>query len=75
MPQRHKVDELRPTELPERFVNLALAAYAGRVFEMNDLSRFLRVPPERVEDFLTWCPVPRELRREDFIPRGEEEEE
>jgi Zn-dependent peptidase ImmA (M78 family) len=70
--RRHKVDELRPTDLPERFVNLALAAYAGRAFEMNDLSRFLRIPPERVEHFLTWCPVPRELKREDFVVEEEE---
>jgi Zn-dependent peptidase ImmA (M78 family) len=70
--RRHKVDELRPTDLPERFVNLALAAYAGRVFEMNDLSRFLRVAPERLENFLTWCQVPRELKREDFVVEEEE---
>lgn len=72
--KRHKVDELRPTDLPERFVNLALAAYAGRVFEMHELSRFLRVPPERIESFLNWCQIPRELKREDFVG-GEEEEE
>jgi Zn-dependent peptidase ImmA (M78 family) len=72
--KRHKVDELRPTDLPERFVNLALAAYAGRVFEMSELSRFLRVPPERVEGFLNWCQIPRELKREDFVV-GEEEED
>jgi Zn-dependent peptidase ImmA (M78 family) len=30
--------------LPERFVNLALAAYAGRVLEIDELAHFLRVP-------------------------------
>ena len=71
--KRHRVDELRPTDLPERFVNLALAAYAGRAFELNELSRFLRVAPERVESFLNWCQVPRELRREDFVAEEEAE--
>jgi hypothetical protein len=36
--------------LPERFVNLALAAYAGHVLDVEDLARFLRTtPPEALQ--------------------------
>ncbi len=36
--------------LPERFVNLALAAYAGHVLDVDGLARFLRItPPEALE--------------------------
>ena len=68
--KRHKVDELRPTDLPERFVNLALAAWAGRVFEMHDLSRFLRVPPERVETFPHLVPRPARVEARGFRGGG-----
>jgi Zn-dependent peptidase ImmA (M78 family) len=54
-----EVDERRPTDLPERFVNLALAAFGQRFLEKSDLTRFLRIPPEQVERFLSWCPIPR----------------
>jgi Zn-dependent peptidase ImmA (M78 family) len=36
--------------LPERFVNLALAAYAGHVLDVDGLARFLRItPPEALQ--------------------------
>jgi Zn-dependent peptidase ImmA (M78 family) len=36
--------------LPERFVNLALAAYAGHVLDVDALARFLRItPPEALQ--------------------------
>ncbi len=62
-----KPDERRPTDLPERFVNLALAAFSLRMLERPDLGRFLRIAPERLDRFLAWCPVPREPK-----PAGEE---
>lgn len=71
--RRRKIDEQRPTDLPERFVNLALAAFSTRLLEKLDLSRFLRVPAERLEEFLNWSQIPVQLRREDLMP-GEEEE-
>jgi Zn-dependent peptidase ImmA (M78 family) len=35
----------RSLTLPERFVNLALAAYAGHVLDIEGLARFLRITP------------------------------
>jgi hypothetical protein len=36
--------------LPERFVNLALAAYSGHVLDVDGLARFLRItPPEALQ--------------------------
>lgn len=72
--RRRKIDEQRPTDLPERFVNLALAAYSTRMIEKTDLSRFLRVPQERLEEFLNWSQIPVQVKREDLLP-GEEEDE
>jgi Zn-dependent peptidase ImmA (M78 family) len=69
-PRRRKVDERRATDLPERFVNLALAGFGQRFLDKADLVRFLRVPPERIELFLSWCPIPR-VRKVD----AEEDEE
>lgn len=49
--------------LPERFVNLALAAYAGRVLDIDELARFLRVPVSealQVADFAGVTPEWRE---------------
>lgn len=54
-----EVDERRPTDLPERFVNLALAAFGQRLLGKTELARFLRIPPEQVDRFLAWCPIPR----------------
>jgi hypothetical protein len=54
-----EVDERRPTDLPERFVNLALAAYSQRLFEKSELGRFLRLSVDQVDRFLSWCPIPR----------------
>ena len=70
IPKKRKVDERRATDLPERFVNLALAAYGERLFGKQDLVRFLRVPPARLERFLKWCRIPRTRK-----PVGTEEEE
>jgi Zn-dependent peptidase ImmA (M78 family) len=40
----------RSLTLPERFVNLALAAYAGHVLDIEGLARFLRItPPEALQ--------------------------
>lgn len=60
-----EVDDLRPTDLPERFVNLALAAFGQRLIEKKQLSKFLRIRPERLEKFLAWCPIPRAPGRPD----------
>jgi hypothetical protein len=62
-----EVDDRRPTDLPERFVNLALAAFAHRLFEKNELCRFLRVRPERLDGFLGWCHIPRKPARADAV--------
>ena len=72
--RRRKVDELRPTDLPARFVNLVLAAFSRRFIEKREMARFLRIPPERLEAFLRWCPIPRDLRREDFLVGDDGEE-
>jgi Zn-dependent peptidase ImmA (M78 family) len=69
-----EIDEKRPTDLPERFVNLALAAYASRVLETADLSRFLRVPPERLSQFLSWSQIPRDTHKEDAALSADEDE-
>ena len=69
-----EVDDKRPTDLPERFVNLALAAFGTRIIEKGDLARFLRIPPDRLEGFLAWSPIPREpkpLRDRESEERGE----
>ncbi len=71
--RRRKVDEQRPTDLPERFVNLALAAYSTRLLEKLDLGRFLRVPHERLDDFLVWSKIPVQVKREDLMPTEEED--
>lgn len=68
-----EIDETRPTDLPERYVNLALAAYSSRIVEKTDLARFLRVPPERVAQFLEWSRIPRDLRRADFAAADDDE--
>jgi len=70
----HEVDESRPTDLPERFVNLALAAYSTRILGKPELTRFLRVPHKRLEQFLQWSRIPRQIGREDEVG-GEEESE
>lgn len=70
IPKKRKVDERRATDLPERFVNLALAAYGERLLGKPDLVRFLRIPPERLERFLRWCPIPRTR-----MPVGTEDDE
>ncbi len=67
-----EVDERRPTDLPERFVNLALAAFGRRIFEKGDLARFLRMPSDGVDRFLSWCPIPRVPKP---VDAGEEVEE
>lgn len=64
LPKNRKIDERRATDLPERFVNLALAAYGERLLGKPDLVRFLRIPPERLERFLKWCPIPRSRKPE-----------
>ncbi|MBM3288357.1 MAG: ImmA/IrrE family metallo-endopeptidase [Candidatus Eisenbacteria bacterium] len=63
-----RVDERRPTGLPERFVNLALAAFGQRMLQKPDLVRFLRIPPERLEQFLAWCPIPRVRKGSEPLP-------
>ena len=76
LPKKRKVDERRATDLPERFVNLALAAYGERLFGKPDLARFLRLPPRRLVRFLKWCPIPRARRAEEAededVAQGEE---
>jgi hypothetical protein len=43
--------------LPERFVNLALAAYCERVLETSDLARFLRTTEPEVLGVLAWAGI------------------
>ncbi len=73
----HEVDDRRPTDLPERFVNLALSAFGQRILGRRELARFLRIPSKRLEMFLEWCPIPQAPRDEleDADPlEGEDEE-
>ncbi len=58
--------------LPERFVNLALAAYSERVLESVELARFLRITPEEAERMIGWAGVPRLVERPAW-ETGEEE--
>jgi Zn-dependent peptidase ImmA (M78 family) len=72
-----EVDDRRPTDLPERFVNLALAAFGHRILEKKELCRFLRVRPERLDSFLHWCHIPRGPAKADAVGdvmEGEEAE-
>ncbi len=63
-PADEPVDEpVGSLTLPERFVNLSLAAYAGRVLDLEGLSRFLRISPpgaQRMADLAGITPEPEE---------------
>jgi Zn-dependent peptidase ImmA (M78 family) len=71
----HEIDEMPPTDLPERFVNLAIAAYASRFLEIGELSRFLRVAPKRIAQFIEWSRIPRDREREDSAIIGDDEDD
>jgi Zn-dependent peptidase ImmA (M78 family) len=73
-PELSEVDELRPTDLPERFVNLALAAYGRGMAEKADLMRFLRLSPRDLVRFLRWSRIPREPKPLRLGAEGEEPE-
>jgi Zn-dependent peptidase ImmA (M78 family) len=45
--------------LPERFFNLALAAYTERLFDVDILARFLRVTEDEAREVLEWARIPR----------------
>ncbi len=51
--------------LPERYVHLALAAYAERILEIRELARFLRTSPMEAMRMARWARIPR--RREEAI--------
>jgi hypothetical protein len=70
-----EVEGIPPTDLPERFVNLAIAAYASRALEIGELSRFLRVSPKRVAQFIEWSRIPRDRKEEDAAVRAAESDE
>lgn len=67
-----EIDERRPTDLPERFVNLALAAYGKGVAEKTDLVRFLRLSPRELVSFLRWSRIPRAPKPLRLGAEGEE---
>ncbi len=48
--------------LPERFVNLALAAYAGHVLDVEGLARFLRITPPEAQQMADIAGVAPEWR-------------
>jgi Zn-dependent peptidase ImmA (M78 family) len=56
--------------LPERFVNLALAAYSERVLDPADLARFLRTTEADVNRILAWARIPRRRPAEDLEIEG-----
>ncbi len=67
--------EMPPTDLPERFVNLAIAAYSSRLLEIGDLSHFLRASPRRVAQFIEWSRIPRDRKTEDAAYGGDGDDE
>lgn len=46
--------------LPERFVNLALAAYAARILEPDSLALFLRTSEDEARRVLAWAGISRQ---------------
>lgn len=47
----------RPLPLPERYVNLALAAYGGRALSLEVLAQFLRTSEEEAQRVADWAGV------------------